>query len=88
DRLAQASFEYIFELQSRLRFAGFFDTGNVYATDFEGVELPGLRYDAGGEARILAPIANVPVRIGYGLNLAGVEGEPRGRFFVSLRIRF
>jgi hypothetical protein len=64
------------------------DAGNVYATDFEGLDLPGLRYDAGGEIQILAPIANVPVRLGYGVNLDPVEGEPGGRFFVSLAIRF
>lgn len=88
DRLVQGSFEYVFGLGSRLRLAGFFDVGNVYATDFEGLDLPGLRYDAGAEAQILAPIANVPVRIGYGFNLDPLEGEPSGRFFVSLAFRF
>jgi len=34
------------------------------------------------------PIANVPLRIGYGFNLDRVEGEPRGRFFLSLAFRF
>jgi len=87
-RLVQGSIEYVLAPGSRLRFVGFFDLGNVYATDFEGLELPGVRYDAGGEAQILAPIGNVPVRIGYGFNLDPVEDEPRGRFFVSLAFRF
>ena len=88
DRLVQGSFEYVLALGSRLRLVTFFDLGNVYATDFEGLDLPRLRYDAGGEAQILAPIANLPVRIGYGFNLDRVEDEPKGRFFVSLAFRF
>ena len=88
DRLVQGTFEYILGLGSWLRLVGFFDLGNVYATDFEGLDLPGLRYDAGAEAQILAPIANVPVRIGYGFNLDPVEDERGGRFFVSLAFRF
>lgn len=84
DLARQGSFEYVFGLGSRLRLVGFFDLGNVYATDFEGLDLPGLRYDAGGEAQILVPIVSVPVRIGYGSNLDPVEDEPGGRFFVSL----
>jgi hypothetical protein len=31
---------------------------------------------------------NVPVRVGYGWNLDPVEGEAKGRFFVSLAFRF
>jgi outer membrane protein insertion porin family len=88
DRLIQGSFEYVLGLGSRLRLVGFFDLGSVYATDFEGLDLPGLRYDAGAEAQILAPIVSVPVRIGYGSNLDPVEGESKGRFFVSLAFRF
>ncbi|MGH9334533.1 MAG: BamA/OMP85 family outer membrane protein, partial [Vicinamibacteria bacterium] len=88
DRMVQASFEYVLALHSRLRIVGFFDLGNVYSTDFEGLELPNLRYDAGAETQILAPIANVPLRLGYGFNLDPVEGEPGGRFFVSLAFRF
>jgi outer membrane protein insertion porin family len=88
DRLVQGSVEYVHAVGARLRLSGFLDFGNVYATDFEGVELPLLRYDAGAEAQLLAPIANVPVRIGYGINLDRLEGEPPGRFFVSLAVRF
>jgi outer membrane protein insertion porin family len=88
DRLVQGSVEYAFGAASRLRLAGFFDLGNVYASDFEGLELPRFRYDAGAEAGILAPLVNVPVRVGYGWNLDPVEGEAKGRFFVSLAFRF
>jgi outer membrane protein assembly factor BamA len=88
DRLIRASFEYAFTLPPRARLVGFFDLGNVYATDFEGAELPALRYDAGAEVQLLAPIANVPLRVGYGFNLDRTEGEPPGRFFVTLAFRF
>ena len=62
--------------------------GNVFATDFDGLSLPTLRYDLGPELRWLAPVWNLPVRAGYGLNLDPVEGESRGRFFVTLSFRF
>jgi outer membrane protein assembly factor BamA len=88
DRLVQASTEYLMELRSRLRLVGFFDFGNVYASDFDGVELPALRYDAGAEAQVLAPILELPVRAGYGFNLDPLLDEPRGRFFVTFALRF
>jgi outer membrane protein assembly factor BamA len=88
DRLVRASFEYALTLAPRGRLVAFFDLGNVYATDFEGAELPALRCDAGAEVQLLAPIVNVPVRAGYGFNLDRTEGEPPGRFFVTLAFRF
>jgi outer membrane protein insertion porin family len=88
DRLFFGSAEYRFAPFARLRMVGFFDLGNVFATDFEGDPVPGVRYDAGGEAQILAPLANVPVRIGYGFNLDRLPDEPHGRFFVALSLRF
>jgi outer membrane protein insertion porin family len=88
DRLAFGSVEYRFSPVSRLGLAGFFDAGNVFATDFEGDPIPDWRYDAGAEAQILVPVANLPVRIGYGFNLDRLPDEPRGRFFVSLAVKF
>ena len=67
---------------------GFFDAGNVYATDFTGDALPALRYDAGAELQFLAPIWNVPLRLGYGFNLDRLADEDRGRFFFTLSVRF
>lgn len=88
DRLVFGSAEYRFAPLDRLRIVGFFDAGNVFATDFDGDAVPGMRYDAGSEVQILAPVANVPVRVGYGWNLNRLLAEPRGRFFVALSVRF
>ncbi len=88
DRLLLGSAEYHFAVLDRWRFVGFFDLGNVYATDFDGGELPALRYDTGLETQILVPGLNLPLRIGYGFNLNRQEDEDRGRFFVSLSFRF
>jgi outer membrane protein insertion porin family len=88
DRLAFGSVEYRFSVFPRLRAVGFLDLGNAFATDFEETDGKGLRYDAGGEAQILVPLANLPLRIGYGRNLDPLPDEPRGRFFVSFDIRF
>jgi len=88
DRLVFASAEYQFAPHPRVRLAGFFDLGNVYATDFEGLETPKLRYDAGAELQLLAPIWNIPFRFGYGFNLDPVFDESRGRFFFTLAVRF
>jgi len=88
DRLVFATAEYQFVAHPRLRLVGFFDLGNVSATDFDGLPLPDLRYDAGGEIQFLTPIWNLPFRTGYGVNLDPVLDEDRGRFFVSLAIRF
>lgn len=88
DRLVFASLEYRYQLHRRLTVAGFFDLGNVYATDFEGESLPRLRYDAGPELQIVVPYANVPLRIGYGFNLDRLQDEPSGRFFIALALRF
>ena len=88
DRLVFASAEYQFAPHPRVRLAGFFDMGNVYATDFDGLEMPKLRYDAGAELQLLAPIWNIPFRIGYGFNLDPVFDESRGRFFFTLAVRF
>ncbi|HSF17038.1 MAG TPA: POTRA domain-containing protein [Vicinamibacteria bacterium] len=88
DRLFFATVEHRIEVLSRLTLVGFFDLGNVYATDFEGETLPKARFDAGAEARVVVPLAQVPVRVGYGLNLDRLPDEPRGRFFVTLAVRF
>jgi outer membrane protein assembly factor BamA len=88
DRLVFASAEYRFAPLDRFRVVGFFDLGNVFATDFDGDPVPGMRYDAGAELQFLAPVANVPVRIGYGFDLNRLLDEPRGRFFVALSLRF
>ena len=88
DRLVFASAEYQFAPHPRVRLAGFFDIGNVYATDFKGLETPKLRYDAGAELQFLAPIWNIPFRVGYGFNLDPVFDESRGRFFITLAVRF
>ena len=88
DRLFFTTAEYQFAAHPRLRFAGFFDLGNVWATDFEGLELPTLRYDIGAELQFLTPVWNIPLRFGYGLNLEPVYDENRGRFFFTLAIRF
>ncbi len=88
DRLVFASAEYQFIAHPRLRFAGFFDTGNVYASDFGGDTLPRLRYDAGVELQWLLPFGNLPLRTGYGFNLDRVDSEKAGRFFFTLSIRF
>ena len=85
--MAYGTAEDQFIVHPRLRAVGFFDIGNVWATDFEGVELPDLRYDAGVEIQLLAPIWNIPIRAGYGWNLDRVLDEGPGRFFVSLSIR-
>lgn len=88
DRLVFASAEYRFALHPRLHVGGFFDVGNVFATDFEGPPLPTLRYDAGPELQWFLPLGNVPFRLGYGFNLDRVLGEDPGRFFATLSIRF
>lgn len=88
DRLVFGSVEYRFSVLPRFRAVGFFDFGNAFATDFEEAEGPGLRYDVGAEAQILVPLANLPVRFGYGRNLDPLPDEPRGRFFVSFALRF
>jgi outer membrane protein insertion porin family len=88
DRLVYASVEYQFAFHRRARLVGFFDLGNVYALDLPDQGLPALRYDAGGEFRIEAPILSLPLRFGYGFNLDRLAGEPKGRFFFSLSARF
>lgn len=88
DRLVYASAEYRFVAHPRLRLVGFFDLGNVYATDFDGLPLPNLRYDAGAEIQFLTPVWNIPFRTGYGFNLDPVLNEDQGRFFITLTVRF
>lgn len=88
DRLFYAGAEYRVSLADRLRLVGFFDLGNVWATDFEGETLPSMRYDAGAELRLLVPVANLPLRLGYGRNLDPLPDERPGRFFVTLELRF
>ena len=88
DRLVYAGAEYRFVAHPRLRLVGFFDLGNVYATDFDGLPLPELRYDAGAEIQFLTPIWNLPFRVGYGFNLDPVLDEDKGRFFLTLAVRF
>lgn len=88
DRLVFASLEYQFVLSPRARLVGFVDFGNVYARDLPETGLPKLRYDAGGELRILAPILSLPLRLGYGVNLNRLPAEPKGRFFFTLSARF
>ena len=88
DRLVYAGAEYRFVAHPRLRLVGFFDLGNVYATDFDGLPLPELRYDAGAEIQFLTPIWNLPFRVGYGFNLDPVLDEDKGRFFITLAVRF
>ena len=88
DRLVYGTAEYQFVAHPRLRLVGFFDLGNVYATDFEGLPLPELRYDAGAEIQFLTPVWNLPFRVGYGFNLDPVPNEDKGRFFVTLAVRF
>jgi outer membrane protein insertion porin family len=88
DRLFFGSVEYRLSLSSRLRAVGFIDIGNVLSTDFEESESKALRYDAGMEAQILVPLANFPLRLGYGRNLDPLPDEPRGRFFLSVSLRF
>lgn len=88
DRLFYAAVEYQFVAHPRLRLVGFFDAGTVTATDFEGVPVPDIRYDAGGELQFLAPVWNLPLRIGYARNLDPVLDEDDGRFFVTLAVRF
>ena len=51
-------------------------------------EIFGSDYAVAAELRVLLPVANVPVRFGYGFNLDRVPSERRGRFFVALELRF
>ncbi len=88
DQLVYASAEYEFVASPRIRLVGFFDLGNVYATDLPDGDLPTLRYDAGAELRILAPFLNLPLRFGYGFNLERINDEPPGRFFFTISARF
>ena len=88
DRLVYGTAEYQFVAHPRLRLVGFFDVGNVYGTDFDGLPLPDLRYDAGAEIQFLTPVWNLPFRVGYGFNLDPVLDEDKGRFFVTLAVRF
>ena len=88
DRLLYGTAEYQFVPHPRLRLVGFFDIGNVWATDFEGLTLPDLRYDAGAEVQFLTPIWNLPFRIGYGFNLDPVLDEDDGRFYFTFAVRF
>ena len=88
DRLVYASAEYEFVASQRIRLVGFFDLGNVYATDLPDADLPALRYDAGAEIRLLAPFLNLPLRFGYGFNLDRINDEPPGRFFFTISARF
>lgn len=88
DRLLYGTAEYQFIPHPRLRLVGFFDIGNVWATDFEGLTLPDIRYDAGAEVQFLTPIWNLPFRIGYGFNLDPVLDEDDGRFFFTFAVRF
>ena len=72
DRLVFAAAEYQYEMHPRVRLVGFFDLGNVYATDFDGLEMPTLRYDAGAEAQFLAPDLEPPLS-------RGLRIQPRPR---------
>jgi len=45
-------------------------------------------YTKGGELQFLAPVWNLPLRIGYARNLDPVLDEDDGRFFVTLAVRF
>ncbi|MFQ5788952.1 MAG: BamA/TamA family outer membrane protein, partial [Acidobacteriota bacterium] len=87
DRLLFASIEYQYVATTDLRLVGFFDLGNVYASDQRGLELPVVRYDAGGELQVRIPVGNLPLRVGYGLNLDRLPDEPRGRFYLALTAR-
>lgn len=88
DQVVFGSVEYQYALAKVLRLAGFFDVGNVCADDFSGPELPLLRYDAGAELRLRAPVFKVPLRLGYGVNLDRLPHELRGRFYLALAAQF
>ncbi|MEE9262832.1 MAG: outer membrane protein assembly factor BamA [Vicinamibacteria bacterium] len=88
ERLLFGSAEYQYVAHPRFRLVGFFDVGNVYASDFEGVEQPLLRFDAGGEVQIRIPVWNVPFRFGYGFNLDPLLNESTGQFYLSFSVRF
>jgi outer membrane protein insertion porin family len=88
DSLVYGSLEYQYVFTPRARLVGFFDLGNVYASDLPETSLRTLRFDAGGELRLLAPFLNLPLRFGYGFILDRLEDEPRGRFFFALSARF
>ena len=57
-------------------------------TDFHGLPFPDHRYDAGVEVQFLTLVWNLPFRVEYGFNLDPVFDEDKGRFFVTLAVRF
>jgi outer membrane translocation and assembly module TamA len=88
EELLYAGAEYQYAIHPRLRLVGFFDLGNVYASDFQGEEQPLLRFDAGAEVQIRIPVWNVPFRFGYGFNLDPLPNESKGQFYLSFSLRF
>jgi len=88
DQLAYLSVEYDYAPLPWLRWAGFVDAGNTWASDYAGSPLPHLRYDAGSEIQVQAPWFGIPLRAGYAVNLNPLTGESRGRFFFALFARF
>ncbi len=88
DQLAYFSVEYDYAPVHWLRWAGFVDAGNAWASDYAGSPLPRVRYDAGSEIQLQAPFFGLPLRAGYAVNLNPIAGESRGRFFFALSARF
>ena len=88
DRSWYGAIEHQLIVHPRLRLATFLDAGNVYASDFDGEKLPLVRADVGAEVQWLTPIWNIPLRLGYAVNVDPVLDENRGRFFFAMSVRF
>lgn len=79
--------EYIYQLTPGLKWAFFYDTGNVWAThgDFVWDNLK-LRSSIGTGIRVKTPLG--PIKLDYGYALDPKEGDNAGRFHFSMSQQF
>ncbi|MCG2712590.1 MAG: outer membrane protein assembly factor BamA [Candidatus Omnitrophica bacterium] len=79
--------EYIYQLTPGLKWAFFYDNGNVWAThgDFVWGNLK-LRSSIGSGIRVKTPLG--PIKLDYGYALDPKEGDAAGRFHFSMSQQF
>ena len=79
--------EYVYQISSGLKWAFFYDCGNVWATQNDFVwDTLKLRSSIGTGIRVKTPLG--PIRLDYGYALDPKEGDARGRFHFSMSHEF
>ena len=59
----------------------FFDAGNVW-DNYDNVTLSSIRTSAGTGLRLVTPVG--PIRLDYAWVLGRKQGEPNGKFYISV----